>query len=153
MASLTVRRAREEDARAIVQLTQENLRGRLVDGGHADGFLSIALTEEEVWEANRSLYPTTPFLGRPLDQWRRFVYGPVCVARDARGSGVLQALFAGLLDEVAGRYDVGAAFADAANPRSLQAHVRKLGMQVLRGFEFEDRSYHLLAFGAPPSRG
>jgi hypothetical protein len=187
VASPIIRRAREEDVRAIVQLTQENLRGRLVDGGDADGFLSIALTEAEVREANRnlavlvaesggrvigyvfathdewsarfpllrqmqSLYPTTLFFGRAIVHLRRFVYGPVCVARDARGSGVLQALFAGLLAEVTGRYDLGLAFADEANPRSLQAHVRKLGMQVLRSFEFDGRSYHLLAFPVPSAR-
>lgn len=187
MSSLTIRRAHDEDASAIVRLTRENLLGALPEGARADGFLSIAMTEEEVREADRSvavlvaerashlvgclcatsdewsarfplirhmqsLYPTTPFLGRPIDSWRRFVYGPVCVAREARGSGVLEGLFRGLLDHVAGRYDLGTAFADAANPRSLQAHVRKLGMQVLRSFEFEGRAYHLVAFAVPSAR-
>ncbi len=95
------------------------------------------------------LYDTTLFMGKPLSEYRTFLYGPVCVAREARGTGVLESLFREMLRHFAGRYEVGTLFIDKMNERSIQAHTRKLGMQVLRPFDFAGRSYLLLAFAVP----
>lgn len=51
-----------------------------------------------------------------------------------------------LLIQVAGRYEAGTAFVSKDNPRSLQAHIHKLGMEVLRNFEFNGKPYVLLGF-------
>lgn len=40
-----------------------------------------------------SLYEETRFQGRPLSNYRSFLYGPVCVATAYRGTGILQGLF------------------------------------------------------------
>jgi len=91
------------------------------------------------------------FRGRSLAELNTFVYGPVCVARADRGSGVLRGMFHALLQEVAGRFDAGACFVAAGNARSLAAHQRGLGMQRVAEFEFQQRSYHILAFDVPNS--
>src|SRR5882757_5762881 len=55
-----------------------------------------------------------------------YVYGPVCIGEDARGRGVLEALYAKLQAIFPGREAI--LFIRADNPRSLKAHLR-LGMR------------------------
>jgi len=98
------------------------------------------------------LYPEIQFQGRSLAEYQSFVYGPICIHTHYRGTGVLQALFQALLKQVAGQYDVGIAFVSQQNPRSWQAHTQKLGMEVLRDFEFKGNSYGVLGFVVPPSQ-
>lgn len=86
------------------------------------------------------------FDGRPLDAFELFNYGPVCIAPEWQGHGVLKGLFAALKRELKARFEVGVLFIDTDNPHSLQAHERGLGMTRAGGFEFNGRSYHLLAF-------
>ena len=96
-------------------------------------------------------YDHARFRGTSLAGLNTFVYGPVCVARADRGSGVLRGMFEALLREVAGRYDAGVCFVAAGNARSLAAHQKGLGMQRVAEFEFQQRGYHILAFDAPSS--
>lgn len=96
-----------------------------------------------------SLYPETMFLGQPLSDYRSFSYGPVCIAAAYRGTGILQGLFQSLLAQVATRYNAGVSFLAKDNPRSLRAHTQKLGMELLRDFEFNDKSYFILGFPVP----
>jgi hypothetical protein len=93
-----------------------------------------------------SLYEETKFQGRLLSNYRSFLYGPVCVAFTHRGTGLVQGLFQELLTQVAGRYEAGTAFVSKNNPRSLRAHIQKLGMEVLRDFEFKGKEYNMLGF-------
>lgn len=97
-----------------------------------------------------SLYPETMFQGQPLSNYRSFSYGPVCVATVYRGTGILQGLFQALLAQVATQYNAGVCFLAKDNPRSLRAHTQKLGMQPLRDFEFNGKSYFILGFTVPP---
>ncbi|MBW4609814.1 MAG: hypothetical protein KME22_22050 [Hassallia sp. WJT32-NPBG1] len=97
-----------------------------------------------------SLYPETMFQGQPLSNYRFFWYGPVCVATAYRGTGVLQGLFQALLAQVATRYNAGVSFVAKDNPRSLRAHTQKLGMEMLRDFKFNGKSYFILGFTVPP---
>lgn len=89
------------------------------------------------------------FLGRPLAAQRAFVYGPACVARSHRGTGVLRGLYEALRREVAGRYDAGVAFVAKDNTRSLGAHANGLGMTIAGDFAFDGTLYWILAFHVP----
>ncbi|MCP1968591.1 L-amino acid N-acyltransferase YncA [Bradyrhizobium elkanii] len=62
-----------------------------------------------------------------------YVYGPVCVSRDARGLGVLEALYAKLQATFPGREAI--LFIREDNPRSLKAHLR-LGMREVARYDF-----------------
>lgn len=97
-----------------------------------------------------SLYPETMFQGQPLSNYRSFLYGPACVAAAYRGTGILQGLFKALLAQVATQFNAGVAFVAKDNPRSLRAHTQKLGMEMLRDFEFNGKSYFILGFPVLP---
>ena len=80
---------------------------------------------------------------RGMTEANTFVYGPVCIGRSFRGTGVLQGLYK-TIKEIAGpRYGHCVLFISDRNPRSLNAHLR-LGMRDLGTFEFNGKSFHLL---------
>jgi hypothetical protein len=96
------------------------------------------------------LFPETHFRNRFLDQYLSFIYGPVCVEKQARGQGVLEGLYAELLQQLTGNFEVGVLFISNDNPRSLHAHIHKLEMEKVRDFEFNGKDFSLLAFAVPP---
>ena len=85
------------------------------------------------------------FNGRPLSSFNIFIYGPVCVAKESRGQGVLEGLYEAMLRTLQ-HYDIGVAFVSAENSRSLNAHRKKLGMTVIDNFEFNGQQYNILVF-------
>ncbi len=98
-------------------------------------------------------YDSLRFDGRFLSQYRSYVYGPVCVDRTVRGQGVLESLFLECLAQLTGRFEVGVLFISADNQRSIEAHRRKLGMDCVGDFEFNEKVFEILAFHIPrPSR-
>ena len=94
-------------------------------------------------------YDSVLFDGRFLNQYRSYVYGPVCVDRAVRGQGVFESLFHECLAQLTGRFEVGVLFISAENQRSIEAHRRKLGMRWVGEFEFEAKVFHVLAFHVP----
>jgi len=91
------------------------------------------------------------YLGMTLIDARVCIYGPVCVDRAWRGRGVLRGVVARMKEELAGQFDVAAAFISKANSRSLAAHVDGLGMTVLGDYAFGTGRYWIVAFGIPPA--
>jgi hypothetical protein len=91
------------------------------------------------------------YLGTTLIDARVCIYGPVCVDRAWRGRGVLRGVVARMKEELAGQFDVAAAFISKANSRSLAAHVDGLGMTVLGDYAFGAGRYWIVAFGIPPA--
>jgi hypothetical protein len=71
-----------------------------------------------------------------------YVYGPVCIDRDARGKGVLEALYADLVARRPGREAI--LFIKADNPRSLRAHGR-LGMTIVASFTLQGEVFMVLS--------
>ena len=96
-------------------------------------------------------YDSVRFDGRFLNEYRSYVYGPVCVDRAVRGQGVFESLFHECLAQLAGRFEVGVLFISTENQRSIEAHRRKLGMRWVGEFEFEAKVFHVLAFHLPDS--
>jgi len=82
--------------------------------------------------------------GVPVTDATTFIYGPVCVSRGMRGSGVLAGLLRAIEDLAQPRFRQCVLFVSDRNPRSLHAHVRKLGMQDLGPFLFEGKQFHLV---------
>ena len=91
------------------------------------------------------------YLGMTLIDARVCIYGPVCVDRAWRGRGVLRGVVARMKEELAGQFDVAAAFISKDKSRSLAAHVDGLGMTVLGDYAFGTGRYWLVAFGIPPA--
>jgi ribosomal protein S18 acetylase RimI-like enzyme len=96
-------------------------------------------------------YDSLRFDGRFLNEYRSYVYGPVCVDRSVRGQGVLESLFRECLAQLAGRFEIGVLFVSAENERSIEAHRRKLGMELVGEFEFDEKMFQVLAFRLPGS--
>jgi hypothetical protein len=101
--------------------------------------LGALLTSEKV-------FADTPPVRVMLNVWPgdagAYVYGPVCVASEARGRGVLEAMYAKIQTKFADREAI--LFIREDNPRSLHAHLR-LGMRVVARFELEGEVFLVLS--------
>ena len=91
----------------------------------------------------------TLYLDLPLADTRVCIYGPVCVEQSSRGRGVFRKLLHALKQELAGHYDVAAAFIAKSNVRSVSAHVDGMGMSIAGEFEFAGKSFWIVCFGIP----
>ncbi|MFE3291375.1 GNAT family N-acetyltransferase [Rhodococcus sp. NPDC059234] len=76
---------------------------------------------------------------------RLFLYGPVAVDPRFQGRGVMTALLTGLSRDLAECYDLGAAFIEVANAKSLAVH-RHYGMGEVARFTVGAREYVVFAF-------
>jgi len=94
-------------------------------------------------------FPELRYAERPLDSYRTFVYGSVCIARSQRGRGLLRSLYRELLSALGATYDLGVALISKDNPRSFEAHVRKLRMAPVGEYEFRGQQYDIVAFHIP----
>lgn len=86
------------------------------------------------------------FKGQPISRDNSYQYGPVCVEKSMRGTGIVQSLFTAMKEHMGKRYTVGTTFINKINVRSYEAHTRKLGLQVIDEFEFNGNQYWGLAF-------
>lgn len=89
--------------------------------------------------------PQHPFAGIEVTQNNSYQYGPVCIDKSVRGSGLLQQLFAFALKAMSQRFEVLITFINHKNPRSYAAHTRKLGLSVVNDFSFNGNQYYWLA--------
>lgn len=85
------------------------------------------------------------FEGKALAQYKLVITGPICIAKVERGKGIFEHLYNFFFATEGKNFDVSICFVDDANPRSLAAHINKLGMRVVDEFEFDGRNYNLLA--------
>lgn len=86
------------------------------------------------------------YLGEKLTVKNSYQYGPVCVDKSVRGSGVLEGLFDFSREQMSARYPILVTFINKANPRSFMAHTKKIGLEVINEFEFNNNSYYELAY-------
>ncbi len=93
-----------------------------------------------------SRFPQLTWHGTSITTANTFQYGPVCIDRALRGSGILPSLFATLRATWAPRFPIGLTFINQANPRSLAAHTRKLNLEIVDEFAFNGNSYYSLGF-------
>lgn len=75
-----------------------------------------------------------------------YQYGPVCVDKSIRGTGVLEKLFNFALESMSKRYKILITFVNKINPRSFAAHKRKLGLDILQEFNYNDNNYYEMAY-------
>ncbi len=101
------------------------------------------------WEIFRLMVARLPelrFQGEKIMVDRSFQYGPVCIDRAVRGSGILPQLFATMQSSFTPRLPIGVTFINQLNHRSLAAHHRKLNFEIIDEFEFNSGHFHTLAF-------
>jgi len=90
--------------------------------------------------------PNLSYLGMRLSVENSYQYGPICIDKSLRGRGVLEAIFDFSRDEMSKRYPILVTFVNKINPRSYQAHKRKLGLEVIQEFEFNNNYYYEMVY-------
>jgi hypothetical protein len=95
-------------------------------------------------------YPVFRFEDRPLSSFSSYIYGPVCIAREYRGRGLLRGLYEAQKKDLAGQFEIGVAFVSHSNAHSLRAHVNGLGMMEVGDFQVGANRYAALAFRVAP---
>lgn len=81
------------------------------------------------------------FLGQQITTENSYQYGPICIDKDFRNTGVLEGLFDFARSEMQKRYTILVTFVNKKNPRSVKAHVDKLKLINVKEFEYNKSSY------------
>ncbi|MDN3723687.1 GNAT family acetyltransferase [Aequorivita sp. SDUM287046] len=103
----------------------------------------------EQWEIFKfmvSRFPKLSFKGSEITTTNSFQYGPVCIAENYRGKGILNRLFEELRIEFYKKYPISVTFINKVNEVSKIAHTKKLGWEIIDEFDFNNNSYIGLAF-------
>lgn len=89
--------------------------------------------------------PNLQYQGQTLSTENSYQYGPVCVDKSVRGQGVFEGIFDFALQAMSTRYPILITFINKINPRSFAAHTKKVNLDVIQEFEFNNNQYHELA--------
>ena len=89
--------------------------------------------------------PNLEYLGQTLSVENSYQYGPICIDKSVRGTGVLKDIFNFSLVHMKKRYPILVTFVNHINPRSYEAHTRKLGLDIIQEFDFNGNTYWELA--------
>ncbi|RXK06048.1 GNAT family N-acetyltransferase [Halarcobacter bivalviorum] len=90
--------------------------------------------------------PNLEYLGQTLSVENSYQYGPVCIDKSVRGKQVLERIFEYARVHMAKKYPILVTFINKINPRSYEAHTRKLGLEVIQEFEFNNNQYYELVY-------
>lgn len=90
--------------------------------------------------------PNTEYLGQTLSTKNSYQYGPICIDSDYRGSNVLPNLFEFSRCQMEKRYLILITFINHINPRSYNAHTKKLELDLIKNFDFNNNHYYELGY-------
>ena len=90
--------------------------------------------------------PNTRYLGQVLSTENSYQYGPICIHRDYRGTEVLPNIFEFSRFQMKKRYPILITFINQINKRSMTAHTKKLGLDIIKAFEFNNNQYYELGY-------
>ncbi|HLR21968.1 MAG TPA: GNAT family acetyltransferase [Tissierellaceae bacterium] len=88
----------------------------------------------------------TTYLGETLSTENSYQYGPICIHKDYRGTKVLPNLFEFSRIQMKERYPILITFINHINPRSYRAHSKKLDLDTIKDFEFNNNQYYELGY-------
>lgn len=83
--------------------------------------------------------------GQTMTTENSYQYGPICIDKDYRGTGVFEKVFEFSLKSMADRYPYMVTFINQINPRSYAAHTRKGGMTESGKFDWNGNHYWMMA--------
>ena len=95
--------------------------------------------------------PNLEYLGQKLTVQNSYQYGPVCVDKEYRGSGVLEKIFDFARENMAKRFPILVTFINKINPRSYEAHTKKLKLEVIKEFSYNNNNYYELVYDTSKS--
>ena len=134
----------------IEEIIQEN--GIFVAENDANELVAYAFAGSweyfEQWDIFKymvSRFPDLTFQGKEITTSNSFQYGPVCIASEYRGTGLLNLIFEEMRLELSKKYPISITFINKINIISEKAHTKKLGWEIIDEFEFNDNTYIGLA--------
>ncbi|MBP8639360.1 MAG: GNAT family acetyltransferase [Oscillospiraceae bacterium] len=86
----------------------------------------------------------TEYMGQILTTKNSYQYGPICIDKAYRGTEVLNEVFDYSRIQMSKRYPILITFINHINTRSYYAHTKKLGLDVIKSFEFNNNNYYEL---------
>jgi len=89
--------------------------------------------------------PNLEYRGKKLSIENSYQYGPICIDKSVRGTGLLEAIFEFSKNKMSKKFPILVTFVNKTNERSYQAHKRKLGLDVIQEFEFNGNNYYEMA--------
>ena len=95
--------------------------------------------------------PNLEYLGQKLSVENSYQYGPICIDKSMRSTSLLPDIFDFARVEMAKRYPILVTFVNKVNPRSFEAHKRKLGLEVIQEFEFNGNFYYEMVYDTSKS--
>lgn len=99
-----------------------------------------------IFEYMIGLFPKLEFQDFDVNATNSFQYGPICIAKEYRGKGLIHSLFEFMRIHTVKRYPLGVTFINKANLPSLKAHTEKLKWTIISDFEFNQNAYYILAY-------
>ena len=78
--------------------------------------------------------------GNTLNTDNSYQYGPVCVAKEFRNTGLFESLFSFSQTLMSKKYPYMVTFINKANGRSFAAHQEKTPLKVVNEFEFKGQA-------------
>ena len=90
--------------------------------------------------------PNLEYLGETLSVDNSYQYGPICIDKRLRSTSLLKEIFDFSRKHMHKRYPILVTFVNKINPRSFQAHKRKLGLEVIQEFEFNNNHYYEMVY-------
>ena len=90
--------------------------------------------------------PSTEYLGQVLTLDNSYQYGPIAVDAGYRGTDLFPNLFEFSKEHMSKGYPLLITFINKINPRSYAAHVDKLGLDIIKEFQFNNNNYYELGF-------
>jgi len=91
-------------------------------------------------------FPNLQFKNQAITVENSFQYGPICIAKNYRGTGVLSQIFEEMRIAFAPKYPISITFINAVNKRSTKAHTEKLSWEIIDEFTFNNNQYLGLAY-------
>lgn len=91
------------------------------------------------------------YLGQKLTVQNSYQYGPVCVDKEYRGSGVLEKIFDFARENMAKRFPILVTFINKINIRSYEAHTKKLKLEIIKDFRYNNNNYYELVYDTSKS--
>lgn len=138
----------EEQFKELIE--KENGLAIACDGDKVVGYAMAASWEYwSAWPLFQHMIkdlPSTEYLGQTLTLENSYQYGPIAVHADYRNTDVFPNLFEFSKTQMSKRYPILITFINQANPRSYGAHVKKLGLDIIKSFQFNNNDYYELGF-------
>lgn len=83
--------------------------------------------------------------GVTITKENSYQYGPICIDKSVRGTGIFEKVFYASLASMKPRFPIMATFINKINPRSYVAHTRKVHTTEAGSFTFNNNNYFLMS--------